>query len=136
VIDPRLAEREGLPLVVEQFECAGVCPKNFGTDLSHLFAQGGVAAEIMLGDRAFRKKARAVLGAVDPVARDLVPLDNLRSSEYEIVFLILGDDSATLKQNLPFFSKVNLTKTYENLTQRGFAVSIAGAAITQRPTAP
>jgi uncharacterized protein (TIGR04141 family) len=110
--------------------------KGGSAGLSHLFAQGGVAAEIMLGDRAFRKKARAVLGAVDPVARDLVPLDNLRSSEYEIVFLILGDDSATLKQNLPFFSKVNLTKTYENLTQRGFAVSIAGAAITQRPTAP
>jgi uncharacterized protein (TIGR04141 family) len=105
--------------------------KGGSAGLSHLFAQGGVAAEIMLGDKAFRKKARTVLRGVNPAARDLVPLDTLRSTDYEIVFLILGEGSATLKQNLPFFSKVNLSKAFENLTQRGFRVSIAGA-----PTAP
>ena len=106
--------------------------KGGSAGLSHLFAQGGVAAEIMLGDKAFRKKARTVLRSVDPAARDLVPLDNLRSADYEIVFLILGESSATLKQNLPFFSKVNLSKAFENLTQRGFRVSIAGAPKTPR----
>ncbi|PTB21628.1 hypothetical protein C9I57_08355 [Trinickia symbiotica] len=106
--------------------------KGGSAGLSHLFAQGGVAAEIMLGDKAFRKKARTVLRGVDPTARDLVPLDNLRSADYEIVFLILGEGSATLKQNLPFFSKVNLSKAFENLTQRGFRVSIAGAPTTPR----
>lgn len=105
--------------------------KGGSAGLSHLFSQGSVAAEIMLGDKAFRKKARAVLRRVAPAAADLVPLDNLRSNDYEIIFLILGEDSATLKQNLPFFSKVNLTKTFENLTQRGFRVSIAGV-----PTVP
>ena len=63
------------------------------------------------------------------------PLDNRRSADYEIVFLILGEDSATFKQNLSFFSKVNLSKTFENLTQRGFWVSIAGAS-TAPPLAP
>ncbi|MBJ9695821.1 TIGR04141 family sporadically distributed protein [Burkholderia cenocepacia] len=106
--------------------------KGGSAGLSHLFAQGGVSAEIMLGDKAFRKKARTVLRNVNPAARDLVPLDNLRSADYEIVFLILGEDSATLKQNLPFFSKVNLSKAFENLTQRGFRVSVAGVPITQR----
>ncbi|MCE4548049.1 MULTISPECIES: TIGR04141 family sporadically distributed protein [unclassified Caballeronia] len=106
--------------------------KGGSAGLSHLFAQGGVAAEIMLGDKAFRKKARTVLRGVDLAARDLVPLDNLRSADYEIVFLILGEDSATLKENLPFFSKVNLSKAFENLTQRGFRVSIAGAPTTPR----
>ncbi|AXW60599.1 hypothetical protein CJO94_00060 [Ralstonia solanacearum] len=106
--------------------------KGGSAGLSHLFAQGGVAAEIMLGDKAFRKKARTVLRNVNPAARDLVPLDNLRSADYEIVFLILGEGSATLKQNLPFFSKVNLSKAFENLTQRGFRVSIAGAPTTPR----
>jgi len=106
--------------------------KGGSAGLSHLFAQGGVAAEIMLGDKAFRKKARTVLRRVNPAARDLVPLGNLRSADYEIVFLILGEGSATLKQNLPFFSKVNLTKAFENLTQRGFRVSIAGAPTTPR----
>jgi len=107
--------------------------KGGSAGLSHLFAQGGVAAEIMLGDKAFRKKARTVLRRVNPAAGDLVPLDNLRSADYEIVFLILGEGSATLKQNLPFFSKVNLSKAFENLTQRGFRVSIAGAPTTPRP---
>lgn len=106
--------------------------KGGSAGLSHLFAQGGVAAEIMLGDKAFRKKARTVLRSVNPAARDLVPLSTLRSADYEIVFLILGEDSATLKQNLPFFSKVNLSKAFENLTQRGFRVSIAGAPTTPR----
>lgn len=106
--------------------------KGGSAGLSHLFAQGGVAAEIMLGDRAFRKKARTVLRGVDPAAGDVLPLDNFRSADFEIVFLILGEDSATLKHNLPFFSKVNLSKAFENLTQRGFRVSIAGAPTTPR----
>ncbi len=86
----------------------------------------------MLGDKEFRKKARTVLRRVNPAAHDLVPLNTIRSADYEIVFLILGEDSATLKQNLPFFSRVNLTKAFENLTRRGFRVSIAGAAKSQR----
>jgi uncharacterized protein (TIGR04141 family) len=107
--------------------------KGGSAGLSHLFAQGGVAAEIMLGDKAFRKKARTVLRGVNPAARDLIPLDGVRTADYEIVFLILGEGSATLKQNLPFFSKVNLAKTFENLTQRGFRVTIAGAPTASRP---
>ncbi|MDY7805190.1 TIGR04141 family sporadically distributed protein [Burkholderia stagnalis] len=107
--------------------------KGGSAGLSHLFAQGDVAAEVMLGDKAFRKKARTVLRRVNPAACDLVPLDSLRSADYEIIFLILGEGSATLKQNLPFFSKVNLSKAFENLTQRGFRVSIAGAPTTPRP---
>ncbi|AON52341.1 TIGR04141 family sporadically distributed protein [Herbaspirillum seropedicae] len=106
--------------------------KGGSAGLSHLFAQGGVAAEIMLGDKAFRKKARTVLRGVNPAARDLIPLDGVRTADYEIVFLILGEGSATLKQNLPFFSKVNLAKTFENLTQRGFRVTIAGAPTASR----
>ncbi|WP_406708317.1 DUF6119 family protein [Vibrio gangliei] len=38
-----------------------------------------------------------------------------------------------LKSILPFFSKVNLTKTYENLSQRGFKVSIAGVGKVKKP---
>lgn len=101
--------------------------KGGSAGLSHLFAQGGVSAEIMLGDRAFRKDARRVLRGVDPRASDLVPLDGLKGADYEIVFLILGDADACIIENLPFFSKVNLARVFENLSQRGFKVSIAGA---------
>ena len=106
--------------------------KGGSAGLSHLFAQGGVAAEIMLSDKAFRKKARLILRGVHSDAGDLVPLDTVKSADYEIVFLILGEGNETIKQNLPFFSKVNLSRAFENLTQRGFRVSIAGAPTTPR----
>lgn len=101
--------------------------KGGSAGLSHLFAQGSVSAEVMLGDKEFRKKARTVLRAVSPQAGELVPLDSLRSADYEVIFLILGDDRERVKDNLPFFSKVNLARAYENLSQRGYVVKICGA---------
>ncbi len=101
--------------------------KGGSSGLSHLFAQGSVSAEVMLGDRSFRKAARRKLQHISHTARELVPIDGLKSTDYEIIFLILGDNSATVKQNLPFFSKINLTRVFENLSQRGYKVKIAGA---------
>lgn len=51
----------------------------------------------------------------------------MKSTDYEIVFLILGDTNVSVKENLPFFSKVNLTRVFDNLSQRGYTVKIAGA---------
>lgn len=107
--------------------------KGGSAGLSHLFAQGNVSAEILLGDKEFRKAARKVLRKVSIGLQDIVPLDNFKSDGVEIVFLILGEDSETLKANLPFFSKVNLSKTFESLSQRGFSVTIAGAAKAPKP---
>lgn len=109
--------------------------KGGSAGLSHLFAQGNISAEILLGDKDFRKAARKVLKRVEDGLQDSVPLDNFKSNGVEIVFLILGEDSSTLKSNLPFFSKVNLSKTFENLSQRGFDVSIAGAGKEAKPNA-
>ncbi|MBS7597807.1 TIGR04141 family sporadically distributed protein [Pseudomonas sp. RC2C2] len=109
--------------------------KGGSAGLSHLFAQGSVAAEILLGDRDFRKSARKVLATFGSAARDLVPIDNFKSSDYEVVFLILGDEPITVKDNLPFFSKVNLVRAYDNLSQRGYTVSISAASKIERPQA-
>jgi uncharacterized protein (TIGR04141 family) len=100
--------------------------KGGSAGLSHLFAQGSVSAEILLGDREFRKKTRKVLKDACNGLQDAVPLDNFRSDDVKVVFVILGEDSSTLKKNLPFFSKVNLSKAFESLSQRGFSVEIAG----------
>jgi uncharacterized protein (TIGR04141 family) len=101
--------------------------KGGSAGLSHLFAQGSVSAEILLGDRQFRSESRKLLRKFDKKLPDLVPLDGFKSSNLEVVYLILGEDSSNLVENLPFFSKVNLSKAYEGLTQRGFNISIAGA---------
>lgn len=107
--------------------------KGGSAGLSHLFAQGSVSAEILLGDKEFRKKARTVLKKVSSGLQDAVPLDGFKSDGVEVVFLILGEDSTTLKSNLPFFSKVNLSKAFESLSQRGFKVSIAGVETEPKP---
>lgn len=107
--------------------------KGGSAGLSHLFAQGNVAAEIMLGDKDFRVAARDVIRKkVSKDVVNVVPVNKLDSSKVEIVFLILGEDSSTLKDNLPFFSKVNLTKTYENLSQKNFTVTIAGVGKVEK----
>lgn len=112
-------------LLTEEKQLIHVKHKKGGSaGLSHLFAQGNVSAEILLGDKDFRKETRKVLRKIDKKIENLIPLDNLKSHEYEIVYLILGEDSSSTKDKLPFFSKVNLTKAFENLTQKGFKVSI------------
>lgn len=103
--------------------------KGGSSGLSHLFAQGNISAEIMLGDEEFRKKARQVLAKVSPGLEKALPLKDFKSEDFQVVFLILGEGNQTIKTNLPFFSKVNLVKTYENLTQRGYKVSIQGAEL-------
>lgn len=109
--------------------------KGGSAGLSHLFAQGSVSAEILLGDKEFRKKARTVLRGVSSGLQHSVPLNSFKSDGVEVVFLILGEASTSLKNNLPFFSKVNLSKAFENLSQRGFEVSIAGVGIEPKPSA-
>lgn len=95
--------------------------------LSHLFSQANVAAELMLSDQEFRKSARDVLEKnFGAKAMDLIPIDNIKSSEYEIVLLMLGANSKTVLKDLPFFSKVNLINTFSSLRQRGYKVSVAG----------
>jgi uncharacterized protein (TIGR04141 family) len=109
--------------------------KGGSSGLSHLFAQGSVSAEVMIADKQFRKEARKVLKKVHADAVDLVLLDNPKSSDYEVVFLILGEGAATIKDNLPFFSKVNLANVYDSLSQRGFKVAISGSETTARDSA-
>ena len=105
--------------------------KGGSAGLSHLFAQGKVSAELLLSDQEFRKGARKRLSAPH---KNMIPLGKFNSSLSEIIFLVLGDQSADVKKNLPFFSKVNLWVTFLSLTQRNFKVSIAGAALSSLVT--
>lgn len=102
--------------------------KGGSSGLSHLFSQANVASELILRDAEFRKAARRVLKKHCGTRNvDLIPLNNFKSSDYEVVLLILGCDNATFLTDLPFFSKVNLINAHSNLKQRGFRVSVASA---------
>ena len=100
--------------------------KGGSSGLSHLFAQGSTSAEAILGDHEFRQSAREKLKEVG-ADEDLIPLSKPKGVDYEVVYLLLGEDPSSVVDNLPFFSKINLSRTLDNLQQKGFAVSIGGA---------
>lgn len=101
--------------------------KGGSAGLSHLFAQAKVSSEILLGDKEFREAVCKKFRTEFPELNKIIPIDQFKSNGVEVILLILGENSSKLKNKLPFFSKVNLADTYQNLTQKGFKVTIAGA---------
>lgn len=92
--------------------------------LSHLFAQGANAAEMLLFDGGFRQKVRAGLPSS---YRDLVGLTPPRASDFEVAYGIIGRPMGTksLAEVLPFFSRVTLRRVAQRLQGAGFKVSVA-----------
>lgn len=91
--------------------------------MSHLFAQGKVSAECFVSDELFRKQV------YDIVSKDLgsqVFDYHIKPSttEYEVVFAIIDDKQSSLIDKLPFFSKVNLMITAQDLDRMNYKYSI------------
>lgn len=86
--------------------------------MSHLFSQGVVSAELFVSDAEFRKKVNDKLPdghkLADPEARP-------NPEGYEVVFTIISKSPHAL--NLPFFSKVSLRNARRRLRGYGFRVS-------------
>jgi uncharacterized protein (TIGR04141 family) len=96
-------------------------------DLSHLFSQGYVSAELLRSDATFRKATRDRIKAESGgnAAFDLVDEDGYRPEEFCVAFVIVADyRRRALSKALPFFSKVNLIRTIQELIARGYGVAI------------
>lgn len=91
--------------------------------LSHLFAQGSVAAETFVADELFRRKLNEQLPTGiklrDPAVRP-------NPADYRIVYAIVTVKD--IPQTLPFFSKVTLKNAIASLGALGFEVAIAKIA--------
>jgi uncharacterized protein (TIGR04141 family) len=94
-------------------------------DLSHLFSQGFVSAELLQSDPAFRTMVKERIGELDSRgAFQFFDSAALQTSDFEIIYAILANwRERSLASALPFFSKVNLRRTAEDLVSRGFRVS-------------
>jgi uncharacterized protein (TIGR04141 family) len=96
------------------------------SDLSHLFAQGLVSAELLQMNLEFRQKTSAM---VKRVAKGLEGFDcfadTLVPSDFEVVYAIIAPwKGRPCAEALPFFSKVNLREVVTNLRSRGFRVGL------------
>jgi uncharacterized protein (TIGR04141 family) len=103
--------------------------RKFGSsDLSHLFSQGVVSAELLHHSSDFRT---AATHRVNGISGNAPEFDFLSASvfdprDYKVVYAVVGAwGSQAPSAVLPFFSKVNLREAVTNLMDRGFAVGLA-----------
>lgn len=87
--------------------------------LSHLFAQGAVAAEVFLMDADFRRELNKKLPETHVYPNPLEPPD---PSKYEIAFAVISWSRKELK--LPFFSRVNFRNITRRLKGYGYKVTL------------
>ena len=97
--------------------------KGQSAQLSHLFAQGRVSAECFISDEEFRKQVSEIA-----TIKFGVPVFDYTqkpsSNEYEVVYAIIDDKNSDLVNKLPFFSKVNLMLTAQDLDRMHFKYSV------------
>lgn len=109
--------------------------KRYGSSkqLSHLFAQSRVAAELLLVNADFRTAAQALIRArSNGSARfDVIDPDAMRPGECEVVLGIIKGWAGRDIDTLPFFAKVDLRRTLIDLTSRGYAASVLRIPVEQ-----
>jgi uncharacterized protein (TIGR04141 family) len=100
----------------------------FGSrDLSHLFSQGFVSATLLQSDSVFRNATHVKIKELGGDGNfDFFNAASLQAPDFEIIYVIVAPwRGRTLSEALPFFSKVNLLRTMEDLVNRGFRVAVA-----------
>jgi uncharacterized protein (TIGR04141 family) len=94
--------------------------------LSHLFAQGLVAAEVFLRDASFRAALSVRLEELDqPLAAAQIPVERPRADQWTVMFAILSDSPAAPPADLPFFSQLNFKLAAERLEDLSYRVVIS-----------
>lgn len=99
----------------------------FGSrDLSHLFSQGFVSATLLQSDSVFREATHEKIKELGGDAKfDFFEVASLNASNFEIIYAIVAPwHGRNPAQALPFFSKINLLRTAEELVNRGFKVAL------------
>jgi uncharacterized protein (TIGR04141 family) len=96
------------------------------SDLSHLFSQGFVSAESLQNDRNFRVATQRAISTQGGGDQFQLFSGHLHPQNFEVVYAVIAKwHQRGLAAALPFFSKVNLRRTVQDLTNRGFRVSFA-----------
>jgi len=124
-VEHRTTPIEICDLVTEQRHLVHVKRHLGSSDLSHLFAQGFVSAELLQMNPAFRRRAHEQLVAASEGRSgfDFFDTAALNTRDFHIVYAIAADWSGrSMAQALPFFSKVNLRNVAEELRGRGYQV--------------
>ncbi len=119
----RVASEHGLieicDILTEDAQFVHIKRKTQSATLSHLFSQGRISAEVFRRDPDVRDRLRATLAPTHPGIAARIPDGGSRvnAQEFEVVYGVITTSPAGFPQNLPFFSRLNLWRTYEYLTE-------------------
>ena len=96
------------------------------SNLSHLFGQVIVSADVFRTDEVFRKSIRKKLRDIGVKSNiiDSIPKDQPKTSDYEIVLAIIKENIENTLSSLPFFSQLFLMFVAKKLRREGFRISI------------
>lgn len=115
-------------LLSDQKQLIYVKKKTRSATLSHLFAQGTVAARVFLQDGAVRKEVRERLQNMteNTSFAALIPDETTRPSapDYEILYAIIAKPAADWPLSLPFFSQLNLMQNTRLLQGLGYRITL------------
>jgi uncharacterized protein (TIGR04141 family) len=112
-------------LLAENNRMIHVKRRSRSSTLSHLFAQAIVSAETFLRDSTYRADLCTKLHERGRDADiDLIPGGRPTSTEWEVVYAILGVEAGDTAASLPFFSQLNFKIAAERLDSLGFQVSL------------
>jgi uncharacterized protein (TIGR04141 family) len=89
--------------------------KTSSSTLSHLFAQGHVAAEAIKADRDTRTALIERLAQASHPMATAIGADRLAAGSLEVTYAIVAEHPAALPGALPFFSKLNLVRARDFL---------------------
>jgi uncharacterized protein (TIGR04141 family) len=94
-------------------------------ELSHLFAQGRVSADLLQRQPDFRAKTGELVASADRGATcAFFGSADISTKDFEIVYAIVANwKHRSLAAALPFFSKINLQHAVEYLSTRGYRVA-------------
>lgn len=134
-LDGVLVTPEGAPTSIEfcdllsdKKELIYVKKKTRSATLSHLFAQGTVAARVFLQDGTVRKQIRDRLASMtgDGQFINVIPDETTRPSppDYKIRYAIITKPTADRPVSLPFFSQLNLMQNAQLLQGLGYGVTL------------
>lgn len=110
-------------IFTKQKQFVHVKNKGQSAQLSHLFAQGKISAECFTSDEHFRRQVMDVAVkkfGEEPFDASIKP----GSEEFEVVYAIIDDKDSDLNSKLPFFSKVNLMLTAQELNKMHYKYSV------------
>ena len=102
-------------------------PDKGSSALSHLFAQGLVAADLFRHSPPFRAALRDGFLASVPELAAKIPVDRPAPQDFEVVFLVVTDDRPWTAAALPVFSRIHLARMADSIERLDYRLRVFGS---------